>query len=245
MKMTDISILDLYNRMLNGVYGKRISYYENVYLNNNFLDLNYSDIIQYFTVGGKETCLPNEVKDFFTNDNQGMKRVQHMFSVYLSGIYCYDNIPKVCQAFNQYIKKIWRKSNRVIVGDSNIDEDNLRRDFLYIWFLTSLFHDIGYPIEREGANESSEYTSIISNEEMMSKKYLGNTLYILGIPRKILKASKKYFYHRRNSIKFNDNLCVDHGFAGGLRLFQILKKLHHKYRIQKQDDLVSERIPYN
>ena len=207
----------------------KIIYYEDInLLHQNFDELNFDDIKQYFLVGGKESCIPEELSDFFSNSDMGKSRTQHMFSVYLLGIYCYDNIKYIRDSFHDFIKRIYDKTS-----ETNSPDANLRKDFLYLWFLTALFHDMGYHYEKKGDNDNSDYHFIITRKNMLNKDNLGSKP-VLGIPKDIQFAAADYFEHRRNNVLFNEHLCTDHGFAGGYLLFKTLQKLHNEKKSYEQ-----------
>lgn len=152
-------------------------------------------------------------------------RVKHMFSIYLLGIYCYDNIEIIKKCFNDFIENnIWPKTNEKTSAEDK--PAKLKKDFLYLWFLTALFHDMGYMFEDLGDNDNSQYSFIIERKNMMASNNLGAKAAILGIPKDIRWGAKEYFWQRRNNRLFHESLCTDHGFAGGFLLFEKLRDLH-------------------
>lgn len=223
-------MLAVYNNMLRERSPERSVFYyerENIeqqnFLSQPFCNLRFSDIVKYFKTGDKESCLPPEVENYFKNiENEG-ERVEHTFSVYLLGIYCYDQVEKIRTSVNAFIHKIRKKLD---VKQENQDiHQELRKDFLYLWYLTALYHDMGYCYEQKGTNDNSELSCICGGKNK-SKKKKPTKRGILGIPKKILKSAYLYFELRRNNIFFNENLCTDHGFAGGFSLYSELKRLH-------------------
>lgn len=216
-------IIKIYNDMLDSAKnGDRIIYYGASIFPAKFEDLTIDHIEGYFRCGEKENCISEEQKDYFSQNNN---RVKHMFSIYLLGIYCYDRIMPIKNAFNRFIENKIRKN---IKEDNTQNKDEcLRNDFLYLWFLTALYHDMGYLYENKGDNDASLYSFIIERKNMMSNDNLG--FYpVSGIPRNLQLAAAEYFWNRRNNIFFNENLCTDHGFAGGFKLYTTLKKLHQE-----------------
>lgn len=221
-------IIDIYNHMLNEDNGEKVIYYKTNLVHNTFDELDFSDIKKYFERGGKNNaCISKELEDYFSASQRKDEtdRVKHMFSIYLFGIYCYDHIKPINDAFNNLIEnKIWKNTKEN--GIPNKDE-RLRDDFLYLWFLTALYHDMGYVYESKGDNDNSLYSFIIERKSMMSNDNLGFQP-VSGIPRNIQLAAKEYFWHKRNNILFYEHLCTDHGFAGGVNLYATLKKLHQE-----------------
>ena len=237
------SALDVFNEMLNDK-GRNVLYYEKALTHDSFTTLDFSDIEQYFIDGNKKGCIPDVCKQFF--DKKG-NRVRHVFSVYLLGIYCYDNITVIKSDFNDFIEKIWKATE--YSADAANKEDDLRRDFLYLWYLTALFHDMGYPYEREKEivdNERYEsISSIITEKTMMKKDCFDCRGNILGIPKAVKNAAKGYFYHRLKDCCFNEKTCVDHGFAGGYILYKALKDLHCGSQYKSPVDINKNRLVFS
>ena len=206
-------------------------YYGQELKHDNFKDLDYEDIKMYFKYAGKLDCLHCELNKFFTYTDEGKRRVSHMFSVYFLGLWSYYNITNIRKAFDSFIEKIWVKTH-----EHGSDETQKRKDFLYLWYLTALFHDMGYLYEKEGNNDNSPYSFIINQKNMMSVENLGFSMGILGIPKKLRYAAKEYFWQRRNNPLFHENLCTDHGFAGGFTLFEKLQDLHNKHKHEPHEN---------
>ena len=221
------SLLTIYNNLLNKENGQCDTiYYKCCDIHDSYHALTYSDIECYFKQGGKENLVDiPELKTYFSDTKDGKKRVLHVFSVYLLGIFCYDHISVIKNAFNKFIKKIWEKTHYTTDSEEQKTND-LRRDFLYLWYLTVLFHDMGYAYESKGDSDDSHYSSVITSKSMNSKENLDCHGPILGIPDEFRKSTKDYFYQRRENILFNENRCTDHGFAGGFILAEKLKELH-------------------
>lgn len=225
------SLLAFYGECLEKENAPEIMYYGEKLEHVNFKDLDYEDIKMYFKYAGKLDCLHDELNKFFTYTDEGKRRVSHMFSVYLLGIWCYDNIANIRKAFDSFIEKIWSKTH-----EQDSDPDKKKRAFLYLWYLTALFHDMGYLYEKEGSNDNSRYSFIINQKNMMSSANLSCPAGILGIPEKLRAAAKEYFWQRRNNPLFHENLCTDHGFAGGFTLFETLRELHNKYKREPHEN---------
>ncbi len=214
---------EIYDYMLRH---ETVLYYDHILINNKFDKLNFKDIQNYFWHGGKPACISPDLEEYFSNEKDGKERVKHVFSVYLLGIYCYYNIPKIKEAFDELIEgKIWKGIGESAKGDKSL---RLQNDFLYLWYLTALYHDMGYIYESKRDNDNSLYSFIVERKNMMSKENLGYLPAVLGIPKDIYWTAKKYFWNRRNNIFFNEDLCTDHGFAGGYQLYKALEKLHRE-----------------
>lgn len=85
-----------------------VVYYNTRLEHDKFEDLDFSDIEKYFCDGEKKPCIPDKARPFFESTGKGKQRIKHVFSAYLLGIYCYDNIGIIREDFNAFIeKKIW------------------------------------------------------------------------------------------------------------------------------------------
>ena len=73
--------------------------------------MNVDDLGFYFSSGDK--CFINsEISDYLKGQPWEKFRVKHVFSVYLLGIYCYDNIETIRCSLNSFIKnEIWKDPN--------------------------------------------------------------------------------------------------------------------------------------
>lgn len=194
-------------------------------------DLKIDDLKLFFFYGGKEeffNSIANDIQQFIENDpNEAQYRVKHIFSVYLLGVMCYDKINAVQKAVNSFIKnKIW--VNTFESFSAKDEPIQLRKNFLYIWYLTSLYHDVGYIYEFRRNDDDSIYSQIALGQ------YKDNWLkqrYVLGIPPQLNKSVNKYFLNRRTNVQFNRGKdgCTDHGFAGGIRLCHELNDYHCRH----------------
>lgn len=78
--------------------------------------------------------------------------------------FCYDNIKNIKYAINNFINKAFNKAyrdNKKVRNNTNkalkipppYDQEQMpdelpRKNFLYMWYLICLYHDIGYVYER-------------------------------------------------------------------------------------------------
>lgn len=222
-----MNLLDIYDGYLSPSNTERtILYYSGYLPHHTFFDTDLEDIQKFFERGEKGECITPEIQDYFGETIQGKARVKHVFSVYILGVYCYDNINNIKKSFNAFIEnKIWQNTGEQCDSE-NERENRLRKDFLYLWYLTALYHDMGYLYETKGNNDNSIYTNIVDRKNIFADESLGNQGAVLGIPQKLRFSSNNYFWNRRNNIWFNDSLCVDHGFVGGMQLYKSLYKIH-------------------
>ncbi|MCR5457667.1 MAG: hypothetical protein K6F14_06295 [Clostridiales bacterium] len=150
-------------------------------------------IIEYINAGGKVGVF-NPIIDDIKKIGIDYKlpisnmRCAHSLSVFLLGIVIY---------------KVLKRKKRIL----NWYGDNYNSG-LYVWYLTCLFHDIGYYYEN---NEIELDKSIING-----CKHLNN--YDLGL---------NYYNYRKNVA--SDYNGIDHGVCGGFLLFNELNNIFHNH----------------
>ncbi len=137
-------------------------------------------ISDYFACGGKQSLL--------SNIQLPANRSRHILSTYLLGIALHE--------------KFYSDGS----GDFGInvydEAKHGKNPWLYTWFLTCLFHDVGYVYEEGSApfRMSNEYKKLCYDE--------------LDFPL----ALKYYKYRRKHRV-------ADHGIVGGMILYSKLQKL--------------------
>ena len=158
-------------------------------------------IHEYFKSGGKNVfCLDSPI----INLGQKHERDIHTVSLYILGIY-------LCENLNWDTK-----------------ENLCQRKFLFQWYLTCLYHDMGYKIE--------ENTELVDTYET-----LDNFIKCQGIDGeknlfkycKIKELCKNYYKYIRDNMGH-----IDHGITGGLILY---KKLIETYNNAKNERQSSEK----
>ena len=164
-------------------------------------------ISEYLKKGGKATDLINSLLELLNK-----KRYKHTVSCFFLGIGLYHHCEVIKNNINSLITKI-----RI-----NQDNESDKERFYYIWFLTCLFHDIGYAIEdkRIYKNQMQKlkindaFNSFLKYEQWKRTAYSKDTI-------------KKYKSYR-------ENLCDkgEHGIGGGSLLFNELRALR-KERCEK------------
>ena len=223
------NMLDLYNRM---IADKDVIYYvapsSDSFQLTTFEDVNFEKIEKLFDAQGKEHFFNAALNQYFSNEAEGIKRCQHAFSLYLLGIYCYKNIPAIRNAFNSFLDKIYQGYNAEIDANETREENNYFKNFKYLWYPTALYHDMGYYFEtqEDESRITQPYSDIIRNERIMDRDNLGYIDISLGVPKNIKDSVTPYFKKRLDRPGFSDKCCVDHGFAGGLNLYNQMKHVH-------------------
>ncbi|WP_206460540.1 hypothetical protein [Anaerovorax sp. IOR16] len=193
----------------------RWSYYLNIPMS--ILDSLESDkdalefIQKYFEFGGKKKVF----KDVNLNKYKRhiLERSQHIISTFFLGI-------KIAESFH------------IDTQTRNINNLN----FKYYWFLACLYHDIGYAFE---GNTDSQTLNMIENEGLEALQEICNIKYVHD---RIFKTHPKeiveFYFQCRAISDENKERKIDHGIAGGLLLYDKLRKQFNtawKKRTNKED----------
>jgi len=135
-------------------------------------------------------------------DKLDAKRARHIVSTFFFGIYLYDRVDKIGESIDVVINRYKKQNPKSTIS------------FSFIWFLISLFHDLGYSIEN-----SKKYNSFDAFIGEFKVKYFLKQH--VGVPVLYEHVYENYFNYRLNS----DNEKIskpDHGICGGLILFNTL-----------------------
>ena len=176
------------------------------YSNNNFQfsieDINnvnkcYEFINSYIKDSRKETIhfnkYLNALRSFKEKDIEGY-RMRHIVSLFFIGLVFFGN---------NFIKdKIKNEIEEIGVFS---DIDNLDKEFVFVWFLTCIFHDIGYVFENDIT--SNELTIEEIHSESSSLRNLLPSIVWGNMPNHYNLVISKYLYYRKSK---------DHGIMGGL-----------------------------
>lgn len=157
-------------------------------------------ILKYMNHGGK-----GELDIWQNIDNILPTRIKHIVSCFFIGLGIFRNIKFIQQKINLSI----------IPRNSETQEQH----FSYLWFLTVLFHDIGYIVEDRkiktyGTEEHKEYLDSIKKLGKRPK----------GIPKVFTKATLRNYLRWRMCSRS----CFDHGIIGGAKLYNCLTKFRHQ-----------------
>lgn len=194
------NILDYYND-----HPDDWSYYHNVNMDIKYV-LDNSDealrfIKEYFCLGGKSEA-------FLNIDNRQLgripsKRFIHIVSTFFLGL----KVAECC-------------------GISTAERNSRNMSFQYYWFLSCLFHDIGYIYENEAATNHIQAVARDGLEEIRTVCNVSRTPYsiFMTYPREIVEL---YLKHRATGTGGK----IDHGISGGLVLYDRLRKqFEREYR---------------
>lgn len=132
-------------------------------------------------------------------------RIKHIVSCFFLGLGIYRKV----QFFQQ-------KINRSITPRKS---DTKEQHFSYLWFLTVLFHDIGYAVEERGIKtfdkeKYKEYLDLIKN--------LGRR------PKNIPKVYTKQILRNYLRCRMCSRSRFDHGIIGGIKLYKCLTEFKHQ-----------------
>jgi hypothetical protein len=145
----------------------------------------------FIKVAGKaEQKLFNEI------DNLG-NRANHTVTVFFLGHYIYQNT----------ILK--HEIDKEISNLKDYYSVNCIIEFSYLWFLTCLFHDLGYKIENNKVLQYDDFNSLIINSK--------NLFEVSGVPQLYGDIYKEYFKYRLKKHCKND-----HGIVAAHLLFDSL-----------------------
>lgn len=150
-------------------------------------------IKEYFNEAGKKAAFQEKLvlEDIFVRD-----RAKHTVSTFLLGILLAD------------------------MFDFDLEQKNSNDiSFLYLWFLSCLYHDTGYRYEREGNPEKYskiEEGGLDTLKEQFELKYLDDTEFI---------TYKKEIVNTYLTFRLRgEHPKLDHGIIGGLLLYDRLRK---------------------
>lgn len=151
-------------------------------------------ILNYMNRGGKA-----DMGILQKINNLKEKRIKHIVSCFFIGLGIYRKIKNFQQ----------RIDLSIIQGKLDTKEQH----FSYLWFLTVLFHDIGYTVEEKGAKmyeieKYKEYLNLIKELGRRPK----------GIPKVYTKEILRNYLRWRTC----SHSCFDHGIIGGIKLYKCL-----------------------
>lgn len=175
-------------------------------------------ILGYFKSGEKQKIIILKLLDYLSQN-----RLQHMVSAFLLGVYLYDKL----EILHDAIDKLSEQLEQSVIWPTEKVPESARKCFLYLWFITCLYHDMGYIFEDmplESCLCCDEFISgILTRDELESFK--GPFNHKDRIPEELAKNAGTYFV---NGLEKNirDKKCIDHGIAAGVLLYKEMGKLH-------------------
>ena len=164
-------------------------------------------IQRYFKQGYKEV-----IANFLDEISIPDFRYDHMKSTYMLGVWLYDNCGGLQESINYEL---------------NGADEPLRNEFLYRWYLTCLFHDVGYCFENgviKPTKDICELSGKIKNGLVGYKDLFSTSC---KIPLKLRKSALAYYKN-----KLEENPChINHGIGSAVLLYDRLKPLHEEERV--------------
>ena len=155
------------------------------------------------------------IKEHKEGDGEKGERLCHIVSVFFFGLTLFNSI-------SIFKEKIIEELKSLNIFDK---EDNIEQEFIFVWFMISMFHDLGYIFEKNIV--TNEYTK---NDIIKEKAELLNSFGTLScsekLPAHYQKIIKKYSKYRENK---------DHGILGGLSFAKHLTKLRETKYEEEQD----------
>lgn len=147
-------------------------------------------------------------------------RVQHIVSVYFLGLGIYNT--------NDYIKRLIDNEFQEYKRKEEVEkafDDTM--NFAYIWFLISLFHDLGYPIENGDLPFDIDYIL----------KYGLNKLKKISFVPDFYSLELGLNYDNYIKDNFHPH---DHGVCGGIKMYDSLCYIRHSSCDEEKDAIEKE-----
>ncbi len=164
---------------------------------------------KYFKRSGK-----NDVLDFIKympNQELNNNRIKHTNSIFFLGVLIYNRTNLQSDFFD------------------NLNTAEYRR-FPFLWFLTCLFHDFGFDIEKD-----SKAINGIKNLSDLKNKYSINNCLLKTKPKEtnkvLISSIENYFKYRLNNSK------IDHGIFAGLYFYDSLLKIRKRKILNNETTL--------
>ena len=162
-------------------------------------------ILEYIKLSEKSNDTLVDRSEFLRDKEP--KRLRHIVSTFFLGIAIYYKSDKIKQVIDTKLKEIMTEN-----------EINVESQFCYLWFMTSLFHDLGYYYEAK-----------------KDHNFIGEPLNnLIGVPALYDQILNSYSCFRKDICD-----CPDHGIVAGKLLYDDLCKIrefeHHKQEYKHED----------
>lgn len=200
-------INELRNNLLNGVLYKDCV--------KNMTSTSAKEFINaYFSVGGK-----GRLTSIFEYHTESFNRSDHTLSVFLLGI-------QLAEMFG-----ILSHDNEENEGNAPYNKNGF--NFKYYWFLACLYHDVGYvyengkylderiKAEQKRKNKLQDNLSALRTDGLEAVQEICDIRYLHNRVFKTYDRSEIDLYLKGRATCCN---CIDHGIAGGLMLYDKLRK---------------------
>ena len=216
-------------KLYNGLIRKNIAYYYDLSNKKSFSKIKtifWCDnptkfIKEYFGEGNKNEIIGSSINLLWENSKTKI-RIAHIISTYFLGLLFYFNNKNIQDAIIKMCAKIEEKI-------PEFDQDSQTNMFLYIWFLTCLYHDVGYCFENNLNNYIDQYEDAVKKCEVPITDW---------VPKKLKKLCTKYLKMREDEKNALNKKSLDHGISGGILLYLKFKELTEKFQ---KDNITANR----
>ena len=164
----------------------------------------------FFGASGKGDCMSSLIKDLKDLPDE---RCQHIVYVFLLGVGIYHKEEKLKERIDSQIDKY--RNRYGCKSDVN---------FLFVWFLCCLFHDLGYVKE-----ESDDINWDFNLNEIGSS---------VGIPKFYRGTTKKYLKYIKDKFK-----KIDHGIYSGITMYKSLCEIRRDKKNTKKNNVGGRTYP--
>ena len=212
------------------IEGKKWCYYTSDYPNLSIETLknedeSYEFIKEYFKCGGKEQVFCFEIIQ--EHEEKVKRRAPHIISTFLLGFIVADSFGINADSFG-----INADSFGINADSFGINADEDERKFKYLWFLTCLYHDIGYVYEEESTYEhlcALQTGGLYAAKKICGIEYISNDEFST-----YCKEYVNIYLSHRARCTYGKKGKIDHGIVGGLMLYDRLRKNYESAK-QKAD----------
>lgn len=180
----------------------------------------YIFICNYIQSSKKET-IPfinsiNALRTYKEPNKQEGFRLCHIVSVFFLGLTIFNNNAFKTEIINE------------LSGLSSFDsDDDIEREFIFVWFMICMFHDLGYVFEDEIVSDTYSLTDLQIDRAELIK--------IIDELQDTHIISDHYEKIMRKYLKYRDN--KDHGILGGLSFAKNVCELRdQKYKNARDDN---------
>ncbi len=171
----------------------------------------YIFITKYIAYSQKDNVIFLKYINLLLEDKEDCRfrgyRLCHIVSTFFLGLALFEN---------EYIKKnICRELKKIKVFDT---KDILEKEFIFVWFMICMFHDLGYVFER---NLNSDEISLdnLNDEKQTLMSFLKEMKEKNGTPSYYNDILENYYKYREGK---------DHGILGGLSYAKYVLEIRNK-----------------
>ena len=188
-------------------------------------------IYNYFQTGGKSTLL---LRDYFDARNTD-SRMRHVISSYFLGIWLREQIPALKKSLDQYLEHACDAIHEECMQSESPTIGGAQ--FLYIWFMSCLYHDMGYVIEDSDTMKGSVRKLRCKVFDTLNGSCNNSSLPKSPgdmVPTTLFSGYRNYFRMctEKGEI-FRQRNCLDHGISAGILLYKLMKENYENKKEEK------------